>query len=104
MIPGHDTQFTETETGANGESKSQSHRARPPEWRPVREGEHCIRKARTTTHEVRVDPRLGLCENTVSEMCSQQARIAQKISQEKQPGLVGRSLHKTRYEPQVCHL
>lgn len=100
-VPGHGTHFTEKETEAERESKLQTVTGGQV---PGVETFSMQGKARTTGHEVLMDLRLGWCENTDSETHSQQARIAQKMSQEKQPGLVDRALHRTRYEPQLCHL
>lgn len=50
------------------QSHRQSHRARPLEWRSsLREGEHCIRKAKATNYEVLMDLRLGPRETRDSE-------------------------------------
>lgn len=100
-VPGRGTHFTEKETEAARESKSQTVTGGQA---PGVETFSMQGKARTTGHEVLMDLRLGSCENTDSVTHSQQARIAQKMSQEKQPGLVARALHRTRYEPQLCHL
>lgn len=105
-IPGHDTHSTERETEAERAAKSQTvARGQVPgaETFPTQGGPY-RRKARTTGREVRPDPRLGSCENADSETHSQRARHAQKIAQEKQPGLVDRALHRTRCEPPLCRL
>lgn len=88
--------FTEKETEAERESKSEvAPHGQGLEWRrSVHEAGRCIGKARTSGREVRRDPRLGLHESTHSETCSQQAGTVQKISQEKQPGVADRALHR----------
>lgn len=100
-VPGHGTHLTEKETEAERESKSQTVTGGQV---PGMETFFMPGKTRTIGREVLMDLRLGSCENTDSETHSQQARLAQKMSPEKQPGLGDRALHRTRYGPQLCHL
>lgn len=91
-VAGHGTHFTEKETETERESKSQTVIGGQVPGAETFSVQGKAGKARTTGREVLVGLGLGSGENTESETHSQQARTAQKMSQEKQPGLVARAL------------